>query len=605
MKNYIREYVKLLAFLKGHVGLLLAAIFCMGLSTIFEGVSLSMFVPITDRIFTNNKIIPPLKLPAFLDSIVNKLNNTAPMVLLKGVVITAIILIFVKLIVLFFQNYLMNKLSQYVINDIRIRLYEKFQQLSMDFYSRRRTGELISRITNDVNVIINAISYGLTDTIYESMQAIVFAFVAFTLGFSISWKLALLSFFIFPLIMIPVVRIGKKIKKLSASVQEKVADLNSLLAETIQGISVVKIFCRQEYEISRFKTISQQYRKFTLKTLKRTIVIAPITEFIGVIGAMSIVFVAGKEVIEGRLSFGMFGLFLATLLSMIRPIKKISNAHAINQQAFAASARIYEILNEEPSIKEKKGALPMAGFEKSIVFDHVNFRYTPDGPECLKDINLEIKKGQVFALVGHSGAGKTSLVNLIPRLYDPEKGSILIDGVNIKDVMLKSLRGLIAVVSQDTILFHGTIRDNIAYGREGASEEQIREAARKAYALNFIEKLPGKFDTVVGDRGVRLSGGEKQRISIARAFLKDAPILILDEATSNLDSESEGLIKEALYTLMQSKTVFVIAHRLSTIQKADKILVMDKGVIIEEGTHKDLLGKETVYKKLYDIQFSA
>jgi subfamily B ATP-binding cassette protein MsbA len=293
------------------------------------------------------------------------------------------------------------------------------------------------------------------------------------------------------------------------------------------------------------------------------------------------------------------------LMSMIKPFKRLSRVHAENQHALAASSRIYDILEEEPKITEKYNALPINEFKERIEFSNVWFKYNEEEDFVLKNIKLEAKKGETIALVGHSGAGKSTMVGLIPRLYDSQKGGVLIDGEDVRELKIKDLRSLIAVVSQDLVLFNATVRDNIAYGREGATQQEIEEAAKKAFAYDFIQKLPQGFSTVIGDRGFRLSGGERQRISIARAILRDAPILILDEATSQLDSSSEQLIKEALYNLMKGKTTFVIAHRLSTVQKADKIVVMEKGRIAEEGDHASLISRKSLYKKLYDLQFNV
>ncbi|MCK4912611.1 MAG: ABC transporter ATP-binding protein [Candidatus Omnitrophica bacterium] len=604
MKNYLKEYFKLLRFAKSYRGTLALAGLCMGISTIFEGVSLGMIIPLADRIFTNKEIIIPGKLPPFLVELIDKLNSIEPLIFLKYIIIFVPVLFLLKGIFTFLQDFLMNIVGQGVVRDVRNRLYSKFQDLSMEFYGRKKTGELMARVTNDVSIITNAISYALKDLIYESMKAVFFAVCAFYIGFKISWQLPLVAFVILPCIMFPVVRIGKRIKKFSLEVQKKIADLNSLMAETIQGAQVVKAFCREDYELERFKKINQHYYKFTLKTAKRMLVLSPFTEFVGVLGVVAILWIVGNEVISGRLSFGVLATFLAFLMSMIRPFKKLSNVYAINQQALTASARIYDILEEDPKVKEKENADEIKYLNQGIIFNDVEFSYNED-EFVLGSINLEAKKGEVVALVGHSGAGKSTLVGLIPRFYDPQKGSICIDGVNIKDFKIKDLRSLIAVVSQDIVLFNSTIRDNIAYGRAEASESEIIEAAKKAHAYEFIMDIPNKFDAVVGDRGFRLSGGEKQRIAIARAILKNSPILILDEATSHLDSVSEKLIKEALYMLMEGKTSFIIAHRLSTVQKADKVVVFDKGKIIEMGTHQTLIESDSAYKKLYDLQFSV
>jgi len=342
-----------------------------------------------------------------------------------------------------------------------------------------------------------------------------------------------------------------------------------------------------------------------MKSVKRIIMITPVTELICVSAAMIILYIAGREVILGKVSFGVFGLFMASLMSMISPFKKLANVHAINQQAIPASERIYDILDEEPKVKDSAFAKEITQFSDSIEYRDIWFKYNETDDYVLKGINLTVKKGKIIALVGHSGAGKSTLVSLLPRLYDCQKGAVCVDGKDVKELKLCSLRSLISVVSQEMVLFNATVRDNIAYGKLEATEEQIVNAAKKAYAYDFISNFPKKFDTIIGDRGFRLSGGEKQRIAIARAILKNAPILILDEATSQLDSQSENLVKDAFYNLMEGKTVFVIAHRLSTVQKADTIIVMEKGTIAEKGSHNELLSSDTLYKKLYELQFNV
>lgn len=605
MKTYLKEYWKLLKFAFPFKQFLFLAAFCMGVSTIFDGVTLGMIVPLSDRVLTNKEIIIPGDLPPLLTSIVNKFNSLDPSILLKFMVIFTIGLFFFKGLFNFLQNHFMNIVGQGVIREVRNKLYDKFQELCMEFYGKKRAGELMSRVTSDVNLITNSLSYGLTDLIYQSMQIVFFSIISLYLGFKISWKLPIIAFVIFPAIMIPVVNIGKRIKKYTIETQKRMADLNSLLAETIQGAYIVKAFCREQYELQRFKNINFQYYRFTIKSLKRLIALSPLTEFIGACGAVIILWIIGGEVIAGKLSFGVFGLFLASLMSMIRPLKKLSNVHAINQRALAASSRIYDILEEHPKVEEKSNAKIIDSFKNQISFKGVWFCYNQQDGDVLKDINLDVKNGQVIALVGHSGAGKSTLVNLLMRFYDPQKGTISIDGIDIKDIELKSLRLLIAVVSQEMVLFNATVKDNIAYGKEAANEDDIVEAARRAHALEFINDLPQGFDTIIGDRGFRLSGGQKQRIAIARAILKDAPILILDEATSQLDSASEQLIKDAFYRLMEGKTAFVIAHRLSTVQKADRIIVLENGRIAEDGKHAELIAKNSIYKKLYDLQFNV
>ncbi len=595
----MKEYFKLLRFLKGHLKLFIPAVFLMFLSSIFEGVQLSMLVPLVDIVLTQKKIVPPAQLPAFLQQLIAHLNNIPPSDLLLLLAISFIPLILIKNAVTFFYGFIMSNISQCVMRDIRTKLYHTIQNLSLDYFSKKRSGELISRITNDVQVIENALSYAVTDLVRQSFLILVYIGIVMT----IDWKVALIIFIMGPLIGIPVSQIGKKLRKLSKSTQEKMADINSLLLETITGIEVVKAFGMEPYEIARFTRQNQDYYKLKMKSIRRLLSITPITEVIGTLFGVGIMLWMGRQIIAGQLSFGLFGLFFGSILMMMQPIKKLGNVNVITQQALAASKRIYEILDARPTVVEKPDAIELSPIKERIQFQNVEFRYETEEEPVLRDITLTIGVGKVLAIVGPTGAGKSTLAKLIPRFYDPTKGTILIDGTNLQDVTLESLRRQIGIVTQETILFNDTVKANIAYGHLEASFEAIEEAAKKAFAHRFIVNLPQGYDTVIGDRGFRLSGGEKQRIAIARAILKNPPILILDEATSQLDSESERFVQEALDKLMEGRTVICIAHRLSTIQKAQKIVVLEKGKIIGSGTHSELLKGCPLYDRLYRTQF--
>ena len=381
------------------------------------------------------------------------------------------------------------------------------------------------------------------------------------------------------------------------------ADINSLLLETISGVKVVKAFCMEKYETNRFKRQNYDFYKLKMKSIKRVLAISPVTELIGVACGMVLIFGLGHQVMSGQFSFGVFILFFGSIMSIISPIKKLANVHAITQQALAANERIYDILETKPTVVEKPDAKELPVIKENIKIEHVFFHYDQESGVVLKDIHLEIKVGELVAIVGPTGTGKSTLVNLIPRFYDPTSGSVTIDGINLKEVSFKSLRGQIGIVAQETILFNDTVRANIAYGNLEASKEEIEAAAQKAFAHSFIMKMPKGYDTLIGDRGFRLSGGEKQRIAIARAILRNPPILILDEATSQLDSESEKFVQEALDELMKARTVIAIAHRLSTIFKANKIIVLDQGRIVGLGSHDKLLETCGLYKRLYQTQF--
>jgi len=378
------------------------------------------------------------------------------------------------------------------------------------------------------------------------------------------------------------------------------ADINSLLYETIIGARIVKAFNMEGYEIDKFNQVNRDYYRISMKSIKRTLLLGPATEFLGALAGIFVFFWGGREVIAGRLSFGVFGLFLGSLLSLIRPFKKLSQVNSLNQQATAAGVRIYEVLDTLTTVLERLKASELVGVKNSITFENVGFNY--GNQKILEDINLEVRKGEVVAIVGPSGVGKTTFVDLIPRFYDPIKGRVLIDGVDIRDFSLKSLRQQIGIVTQETILFNDTIKANIAYGEPKATQEDIEKASQSAHANDFIKHLPLGYDTVIGDRGMKLSGGERQRIAIARALLKNPPILILDEATSQLDLESERIVQEALNMLMQGRTVFLVAHRLFTVRNAQRIVVLNEGRIVEQGSHTTLINKEGLYKRLYQLQ---
>jgi subfamily B ATP-binding cassette protein MsbA len=592
----MRDYLKLLKFAKPHKGLFIGAIFCMVVSTIFDGISIGMIVPLADKVLTDKKIIVPAKLPLFLANFIDSINNTPALTLLNTMVVAILVLFAFKGLFAFLQSYLMSDIGQKVVRDIRSQLYAKMQDLSLEYYTQKRGGELISRITNDVRMVENAVSYGSTDLVYQSLQVVMFTFLVFV----IHPKLALMVLILLPLISFPIVKVGKVLRKLSVKTQEKMADINSILYETILGVRVVKAFNMEEHELSKFNVVNQDYYRFSMKSIKRSLLLGPFTEILGVIFGLAVFLIAGRDVISGKLSFGVFGLFLGSLFSLIRPFKKLSQVNSINQQAVAASMRIYEILDSVPTVAEKKDPLYLSRFEKSVVFENVHFNYAQY--QVLKGIDLEVKRGELLAIVGPSGTGKTTLVDLIPRFYDPLKGRILIDGHNIGDFSLKSLRQQIGIVTQETILFNDTIKGNIAYGKKDVSDKDIEKAATQAHAHDFIMRSTCGYDTFIGDRGMKLSGGERQRIAIARALLKNPPILILDEATSQLDTESERIVQEALNRLIEGRTVFVIAHRLSTVRHAHRIIVLSQGKIIEAGRHEELLNLGGVYKKLCSNQ---
>ena len=595
----MQNYLRLLRFLKDHKVIFTWAVVAMFVASLFESVQLSLLVPLTDRIFTKKAIIVPNKLPPFLTDIVNHLNAIDPHRLFFILPFVVFFLMLIKHVVTYFYQLLMNDVAQRVMRDVRLKLYETIQNLSLDYFSEKRTGELISRVTHDVQIIENAVSYGVTDLFRQTFLVILYIGIVFTIHI----KAALVAFILFPFIGFPIAIIGKRLKKLSQQSQERMADINTILLETISGIRVVKAFCTEKYELGRFKEKNHDYYKLKMKAVRRTLFINPITELVGVIGGIFVILWLGKQVMDGTMSFGVFILFFGSLMSIISPMKKLGNVNALTQQALSANERIYDILDRLPTVREKPDARELSLIQNKVSLENITFHYAQESGVVLKDINLEIKVGQLVAIVGPTGTGKSTLVNLIPRFYDPTQGTIRIDGVDLKEVTFKSLRKQIGIVAQETFLFNDTVKANIAYGHSDASQAEIESVAKKAYAHPFVASMPRGYNTIIGDRGFRLSGGEKQRIAIARAILKNPPILILDEATSQLDSESEKYVHEALDELMKGRTVIAIAHRLSTIKKANKIVVIDQGRIIGIGTHEELLNSCELYLRLYSTQF--
>jgi subfamily B ATP-binding cassette protein MsbA len=595
----MKDYLRLLKFLKGHERVFAVAVLTMFVASFFEVFQLSLLAPMTDRIFTRKKIIIPNEVPQFVQNIINKFNDSDPAQILGWILTGFVVMLIIKNVLTFAYQYLMGEVAQRIMRDIRYQLYETIQNLSLDYFSKKRTGELISRITHDVNLVENAVSYGITDLFRQTFMIILWICVAF----SIDMRSAAVVFFLFPLIGFPMAQIGRKLHKIALGTQEKMADINTLLLETISGVQVVKAFSTEKYETMRFKAKNHDYYKLRMKSIKRLILIPPITDILGGISGILMILWFSKRLMADEMSFGFFVLFFASIMSIISPIKKLGNVNAITQQALSATTRIYEILDTKPSVQEKPQGVVLSELKNSIRFQNIHFRYDKENDEVIKGIDLEIKKGDLVAIVGPTGTGKTTLVNLIPRFYDPTSGSITFDGQDIKNATFESLRKQIGIVTQETILFNDTVKINVAYGRRNASQTEIEEASQRAFAHQFIVKMPQGYETMIGDRGFRLSGGEKQRMSIARAILKNPPILILDEATSQLDSESEKYVQEALDKLMEGRTVIAIAHRLSTIKKADKIVVLENGKIVGLGKHEELLGTCALYQKLHQMQF--
>jgi subfamily B ATP-binding cassette protein MsbA len=495
------------------------------------------------------------------------------------------------------QSYLMAYVGQRIIADLREKIYSHLQSLSLSFFTRHSTGVLMSRITNDVGLVQGAVTDAVTGLLKDLFTLIGLVIVVFYRD----WKLAIVALFVFPLAVYPIVKFGRKLRSYSARSQTTMGDISTILMETISGNRIVKAFSMEDYERKRFAKENRVLFNIQMKSVRVRSISHPLMEFLGGLGIAFIVFYGGYNVIKGVATPGTFFSFLAALLMLYEPVKRLSGVNNTVQQGLAGASRIFEVLDTVPEIRSRPGAKVLSSVSKGIEYQNVSFKYDEDW--VLKNINLRIKAGEMVAFVGASGGGKTTLVNLLPRFYDASSGRVMIDGWDIRDVTVESLRGVVGIVTQQTILFNDTVRNNIAYGKITQPFEEIVKAAEAAYAHGFIQNLPQGYETVIGEQGIKLSGGERQRISIARALLKNAPILILDEATSSLDSESEIEVQKALEFLMQGRTTLVIAHRLSTIRKADRIVTISNGVIVEEGTHEQLLEQDGEYRRLYLLQF--
>jgi len=567
-------YKRLLQYIKPYRMKLILAMICMVFVAVSTAGSAWLVQPAMDKIFIDKDMRMLFLIPALI----------VGLYLLKG-------------IFHYGQAYLMSYVGQRIVADMREKLYNHLQYLSLSFFTKTSTGILISRLTNDVTLIQGAVSSALTSILRDSFTILALTGVIFYRD----WKLACIASIILPLAAIPIVKFGQKLRKFSIKGQIRMGFITSLLQETISGNRIVKAFTMEDYEHRRFAAENDRFFNIIMKRQKIRALSSPVVELLGGVGIAVIVLIGGYAVINGSSTPGTFGSFLAALALLYKPFKSLSSVNDVIQGGLAAGSRVFELLDTTPDIRDTDGAVPLDGIAHGVKFERVSFKYEDE--MVLKDIELEVRAGEVVALVGMSGAGKTTLVNLIPRFYDVDEGRITMDGRDIRTVTIKSLREHIGIVTQQTILFNDTARNNIAYGDISRSEDEIVEAAKAANAHEFIQKLPMGYDTVIGEQGVKLSGGERQRISIARALLKNAPILILDEATSSLDSESEFQVQVALERLMANRTVFLIAHRLSTIRNAHRIVVIDNGRIVEEGTHDELLAMNRTYKRLYQMQF--
>ncbi|MBP6262730.1 MAG: lipid A export permease/ATP-binding protein MsbA [Nitrospira sp.] len=498
------------------------------------------------------------------------------------------------------QNYLMNFVGNQVIGDIREQLFSKLVRLPVHYHDSNTSGRLVSRVINDVNQMANAVTGVLKDLFQQGLT-----FLAM-IGVIIyqNWKLAAVSMIVVPLSVVTMARMGRRLRSLATRGQERMGDMASTLQETLAGIRMVKSFGREDEEAKRFRQSNDAFIHTTMKAIQVSSLGASLMEVIGVLGVAGIIWYGGYLVIHDEMTPGAFFSFLAAMFMAYTPIRRLSGANNTVQQALAAAERVFDVLDLPNEQDVSGGTTELPAITRSLEFQQVAFRYEGQGDAALMGIDLTIRAGEVIAFVGSSGSGKTTLVSLLPRFYDPTGGKILIDGVDLLSCSLRSVRGQIGIVSQEVVLFDDTVRNNIAYGRQGATPEDVTRAAQLAYAHEFIVRMPDGYDTLIGERGLKLSGGERQRLAIARAILRDPPILILDEATSALDTQSERIVQLALGNLMKNRTTLVVAHRLSTIQNATRIVVLDRGRVAEVGSHEELLRKGGMYKRLHAMQFA-
>jgi subfamily B ATP-binding cassette protein MsbA len=612
----MKDYFRLLSNLRPHLKYLIPAMIFMALFAAMSGFSITMIVPFTKIVFSQPGEISQealqqdevadqkdeslvVLLPETLEEKFNQIIIGKTHLETLGRFCILVFLIFlVKNLFWYAQSFLIVRVEQGVIMDLRNKLYRHFHLLPLEYFHGQRTGVLISRITNDITLVKGAVANGFAQALRQGFLILVYLFLVFWA----SWKLAFIALALFPFAMLIIGKFGQTVKRSSLITQEKMGAMTSVLQETISGIRVVKAFVMERFEIKKFMDTTRDYFKTMVRLTRIGSLAPPLTEILGVFAAVLLLWFAGREILSGTLDPSRFFLFLFAMLSLMQPIRTISQLNIDIQQGLAAAKRIFEVMDTQAKIKTSPDAVKKDSLQKGVIFENVCFSY--DGDKAVLDnITFNVKAGEVVALVGPSGAGKSTSMDLLPRFYDPTGGQIKIDGINLKDIDLDSLRNLMGIVTQETILFNDTVWNNIAYGHERVTEESIVEAARAANAHDFIMAMPKGYQTEIGDRGVKISGGEKQRLAIARALFKNPPILIFDEATSSLDSESEALVQEAIDRLMKGRTVFVIAHRLSTIQNVDKIVVLDHGKVVQMGNHETLMQQGGLYKRLYQMQF--
>jgi subfamily B ATP-binding cassette protein MsbA len=532
-----------------------------------------------------------------LKQVVDRALMSGDLATLSDVVLLLILMYFMKAVLSYVHDFVTAFIGNAIVRRMRDEAYSNIHTLSLDFYTKTDSARVIARLTNDGQLVQNALTKIPVMIVRDGLTVIGLTVLLFYLH----WKFALIAFTLLPLSGILIARFGKSLRKTSRQGQAKMSDLYTLIQETIVGAPVVKAFQREEYERERFRRENQAYFEIYMKNARVESLSSPVMEMLGALGMGVILWFGGKDVVDHVWTAGAFFAFIGSALSLYQPVKNFSRSNATLQLAFSGAERMFQLMDERPSVVERPGAMDLPAFSKEIEFDQVGFCYQPERP-VLEGVNIRVRRGEIVALVGPSGSGKTTLSALLLRFYDPLTGAVRVDGRDIREVTFQSLRKQIGLVTQETLLFNDTIRANIAYARAGATEEEIIDAAKAANAWEFIQDKPEGLDTMIGERGILLSGGQKQRLAIARAILKNPPILVLDEATSALDAQSERLVQEAVERLMKNRTVIVIAHRLATVKSAHRIVVMEHGKVAESGTHAELLATNGIYRHLYELQ---
>lgn len=602
----MKEFRRLLAFVRPYFAALLLSVVLMAAVGAAQGFTAVLIGPIFDRVLqpdTPDSAVPLFSIPGFGRTIY--LQNFIPAEIHNVWTMVAIAILatfFIKGVCDYFGNYFINYVGFSAVTDLRQSVFDGVLRQDANFFESNSTGRVMSSIMIDLEKIQVATSHMLADWLRQSFSVVFLLFIVIQKD----WLLALGSLTLLPFVLVPTARIGRLIRRTTRRAQDDAAELNDILQETISGHQVVKSFGAEDVESNRFLLAATRLKISNLRYVAQQALSSPLIEFFGAITIVGLLTYARLRIKTGALTAGEFTSFVIALLMLYEPVKRLTGIHNIFQQALGASQKVFEYLDREQQIRDRPSASRLHKFQHSVALDHVTFCY-PNAPDGFRlgPIDLEVRAGEVVALVGASGGGKTTLVNLVPRFYDVTSGAIRIDGKDVRDLTLASLRDKIGMVAQETFLFNDTVANNIRYGRPKAREEEVREAARNALADEFISRMPQGYETVTGERAVKLSGGQRQRLAIARALLKNAPILILDEATSHLDSESEILVQRALETLMRNRTVIVIAHRLSTVRRADRIVVLEHGRIAEIGAHDQLISAGGVYQRLYELQFLA